>query len=523
MDHGVRDGRRHPHGQIRIPNPCRRTRQQRPKLVKQWCVGRRDVGITKLWQFLAEDALQFRIHGVCRHTHRYQRSQRRLEIVAAALDQDLSDRPALLFAVPTPEFRNDGVLARKILIERRDVDAGALGDAVRRQTPGPLAHQNVSCGLQDGLDGLSRTLLLWPLSWRKPQSTWRCSFQHECKLTKISVCLHYKGMADRLLERRVAYAQWAGGPDVLQVAVEPLAHPNVGEVLVRVEAAGLNHVESLVRTGTYSVRIPFPYAAGLEGAGVVVACGPDVDLTPGTRVCWTAVFGSCATFVVAPAAMFARLPDSLTFEDGASLAHAAITAAGLVRHWPLERGSFAVVWGAAGAVGSVLVASLAERGVKVMGIASGARVEAARAAGAALVVDRTSEDVPDAVRVATDGRGASAVFDPIGTATYRTNLKLLAPRGCLINYGQLSGSLPAIDLAELMDAGSVFVTKYGPRAGVVGRSEVGTLVSEALTLASKRRLACRIAARFALDRVVDAYRRLESNPDGKVLVLPHSV
>jgi NADPH2:quinone reductase len=98
----------------------------------------------------------------------------------------------------------------------------------------------------------------------------------------------------------------------------------------------------------------------------------------------------------------------------------------------------------------------------------------------------------------------------------------MAPRGCLINYGQLSGVLPAIELTDLMDAGSAFVTKYGPRAGLVGRDQVGSFVSEALTLASKRPLTSGVAALFTLDRVVDAYTRLGSNPDGKVLILPHS-
>ncbi len=288
------------------------------------------------------------------------------------------------------------------------------------------------------------------------------------------------------------------------------------------EAVGLNHVEGLIRTGTYSIKIPFPHAAGFEGAGVVIEVGPDVNIAAGARVCWTAVFGSCATFVVAPAAMLALLPDNLDFEDGASLAHGGVTAAGLMRHWPLERGSTAVVWGASGSVGRLLVASLAERGVRVIGIASGARVERARAAGAEFVIDRSNEDVGQAVRSATDGRGVSAVFDPVGADTYRTNLQLLAPRGCLINYGQLSGALPPIELTDIMDAGSVFVTKYGPRAGLVGRDDVGPFVSEALTLASKRHLTSDVAALFALDRVVDAYSALESNPDGKVLILPHS-
>jgi hypothetical protein len=86
---------------------------------------------------------------VCRHTHRYQRSQRRLETVAAALDQDLSDRRAPLCAMPTPQFRDDGLLARKVLIEGCDVDAGALGDPICRQTTGTLATAHSRIRLAD--------------------------------------------------------------------------------------------------------------------------------------------------------------------------------------------------------------------------------------------------------------------------------------------------------------------------------------------------------------------------------------
>jgi NADPH2:quinone reductase len=189
-------------------------------------------------------------------------------------------------------------------------------------------------------------------------------------------------MANPIIERRVARALRAGGPDVIEVAVENIPPLKADEALVRVEAAGLNHAETLIRSGAYAIRFPFPYALGLEGAGVVVAAGPNTDMTPGTRVCWTAVFGSCATFVVTPVSMLAPLPDTLSFEDGASLAHGGVTAAGLVRHWPLEPGSVAVVWGAAGAVGLLLVAFLAERGVSVIGIASAGRIDAVRAAGA---------------------------------------------------------------------------------------------------------------------------------------------
>src|SRR5215469_16207231 len=262
-------------------------------------------------------------------------------------------------------------------------------------------------------------------------------------------------------ERRVARALRAGGPEVIEVTVEEVPRLGTGEALIRVEAAGLNHAETLIRSGNYTVRLPFPYPLGGEGSGIVIAAGPEAPISVGTRVCWATVLGSCATFVAAPASMLVPIPDGLSFEDAACLAVAGLTAGGLARVWPLK-GKDAVIWGAAGAVGRMLVAILASQQVKVIGIASGKRVDAVRAAGAAYVIDRASEDVREAVHVYTGGRGATAVFDPIGASTCETSLQMLAPRGCLINYGELAGPAPAINLHQLFSR-SLFVTKYNGR------------------------------------------------------------
>jgi NADPH2:quinone reductase len=202
--------------------------------------------------------------------------------------------------------------------------------------------------------------------------------------------------------------------------------------------------------------------------------------------------------------MLLPIPDSLSFEDGACLAVAGLTAGGLSRVWPLK-GCAAVVWGAAGAVGRMLVATLANQGIDVIGIASGKHVDAARAAGANHVIDRTTEDVRDAVRAYTGGCGVAAVFDPIGAPTYETSLQLLAPRGCLINYGELSGAVPSINLHQLFPG------------------SVAGLISDALALAAQRpAVISDIAGHFPLDHVADAYRVLESGSHGRVLVLPNA-
>ncbi|MGH9520649.1 MAG: zinc-binding dehydrogenase [Terriglobales bacterium] len=316
----------------------------------------------------------------------------------------------------------------------------------------------------------------------------------------------------------MARALRAGGPEVIEVGVEDLPRLKTGEVLVQVEAAGLNHVESLIRSDKYTVRLPFPYALGGEGSGVVVATAPGAAISVGTRVCWATVAGSCATFVTAPASMVVPIPEALSFEDGACLPVAGLTAGGLARVWPLA-GRQAVVWGAAGAVGRMLVAVLADQQVDVIGIATGKRVDAVRAAGATHVIDRAVEDVREAVREYSAGRGVAAVFDPIGASTYETSLQMLAPRGCLINYGELSGPPPAMSLHQLFSR-SLFVTKYNWMHWA-DFHEFPALISAGLALATRRRaLISDIAGRFALGQVIDAYRTLEAGSHGKVLVLP---
>jgi NADPH:quinone reductase len=328
-------------------------------------------------------------------------------------------------------------------------------------------------------------------------------------------------MMSLIAQRRVARALRAGGPEVIEVAVEELSPLKSGEVLVRVEAAGLNHAETLIRSGNYTVRLPFPHAVGGEGSGTVVATGSGVTMSVGTRVCWGAVLGSCATFVTAPASMLVPIPDGLSFEDGACLAVAGLTAGGLARVWPLK-GRRAVVWGAAGAVGRMLVATLADQGIDIIGIASGKRVDAVRAAGANHVIDRTTEDVRDAVRAYTGGCVVAAVFDPIGALTYETSLQLLAPRGCLISYGELSGPRarhqPAPALSGVRLRHQVQRYALGRRIPRVRWSHFGCIGLGRATPRCNQRHRWPVPARH----VADAYRVLESGSHGKVLVLPMS-
>ena len=322
-------------------------------------------------------------------------------------------------------------------------------------------------------------------------------------------------------QRLVARATRPGGPEVIEVRSENIPPLKPDEILVRVEVASLNHGDSLIRSGRYLVRVPFPCGMGLEGAGVVEAAGPDTDLPPGTRVCWAGVPGSCATYAVMRAAVAVPVPDGFSLEEAGRLAHAGVMAGGLSRVWPLN-GSAAMVWGAAGAVGRVLVARLVMMGVAVIGVASGDRTNYARSLGAVLAVDRTADDVANVVLSHPAGASVAAVFDPIGAATFETSLKVLAPRGCLVTYGQLSG--PVVDTAwtdQLFRAGGVFVTKFNGRAYVSGNADMRRLAAEAIDLARRFPLVLSgVAGRYRLRDTGAAYAAFEQRVSGKILVLP---
>jgi NADPH2:quinone reductase len=323
-------------------------------------------------------------------------------------------------------------------------------------------------------------------------------------------------------QRRVARAMRPGDPrEVVEVAVEDVAGLEPGEVLVRVEAAAVNRSEGLaLRGGAYAEGLEFPCPLGYEGAGTVVEAAPGAGVDAGTRVCWVPVVGSCADYVTAPAAMVVPIPDGLATEDGARLPSAGATAQLLTRVWPLQ-GKTAVVWGAAGPVGRMLVALLAEAGTEVIGVASGERVETVEALGATHAIDRTSQDVAEAVLAATGGRGVAAVFDPVGAPTYQASLAMLGRRGCLVNYGELSGELPTVDLMELMEKG-LFVTKFGGGGAYIDAlSDLHGLVTGALALAHRRpEVISEVGGRFPLDQASEAYRALQSSPPGKILVVP---
>ncbi|MEV5687430.1 quinone oxidoreductase [Streptomyces sp. NPDC052164] len=303
----------------------------------------------------------------------------------------------------------------------------------------------------------------------------------------------------------------AGGPEVLELVDLPRPSPRAGEALVRLAAAGVNYVDIYFRSGLYPQELPF--VPGQEGAGTVVEVGPGVrEVAVGDVVAWANLPGSYAEYALLSADRLVPVPDGLAPEMAAATLLQGMTAHYLCHDtYPVQAGDTVVVHAAAGGVGMLLTQLVRLRGGTVIGTAStGAKAEAARAAGAVEVVDYRPGALPAAVRRHTGGRGAAAVFDGIGGPTFDESLAVLRPRGVLAVYGQSGGAVPPFDLQRLNAAGSVYVTRPNLTHHIQDRAELLRRGTAVLQLVRDGRLRVSIGQRFALPAAAAAHAALEA-------------
>lgn len=313
-----------------------------------------------------------------------------------------------------------------------------------------------------------------------------------------------------------------GGPEVMKLEEVPDPTPGPGQALIRLEAAGLNYIDVYFRTGAH--KVPLPFTPGLEGAGTVVAVGPGVtDMAPGDRVAYTGIPGSYAQMNVVPADRLVKLPEGLTFRDGAAAMLQGMTAHYLVSStYPLKRGDVCLVHAAAGGMGLLLCQMAKMRGATVLGTVSTAEKAAlARSAGADHVILYSREDFQAETRRLTGGRGVDVVYDGVGATTFDKGLDCLRPRGMMVLYGQASGSVPPLDLQILNVKGSLFVTRPSLNAHIATREELTRRAGDVLGWIRAGTLKLRVEHAFPLEQAPDAHRALEGRKTtGKVLLIP---
>ncbi|OBA44061.1 NADPH:quinone reductase [Nocardia sp. 852002-20019_SCH5090214] len=312
-----------------------------------------------------------------------------------------------------------------------------------------------------------------------------------------------------------------GGPEVL-VATEvddPVIGPN--QLLVDTEAAGVNFIDTYIRTGTYPQEVP--YIPGSEGTGVVAEVGSEVtEFTVGDRVAWAAAPGSYAEKVAVNAAVAVAVPDGVPPAVAASALLQGITAHYLIESvYTPQPGETILVHAGAGGVGLLLTQLAAARDIRVITtVSTDAKEELSREAGAAHVL-RYGDDLAQRVRDLTDGVGVAAVYDGVGAARFEASLAALRIRGMLALFGAASGQVPPFDLQRLNPAGSLFVTRPTLAHYTRDRAELTWRAGDVLDAVADGTLRVRIGAQYPLAEAAQAHRDLQARKTtGSIVLVP---
>ena len=326
---------------------------------------------------------------------------------------------------------------------------------------------------------------------------------------------------------RAIRAARAGGPEVLELVELPEPSPGPGELVVQVEAAGVNFIDTYRRSGVYPS--PFPHVVGREGAGRVVGTGPGVsEFRAGQAVAWAEAPGSYAERVVVRARDALPVPEGVDLPTAAALPLQGMTAHYLaVSTFPVQPGQDVLVHAAAGGVGLLLTQLVTARGARVIATVSTPQKEQlAREAGAAEVIRYTelpelATDLPAAVRSLTDGLGVHVVFDGVGKDTFDASLAALRRRGTLALFGGASGQVPPFNPQRLSAGGSLFLTRPTLGDYIADREELTWRAGELFEAVAGGQLKVRIGATYPLAEAAAAHAALESRrTTGKVLLVP---
>jgi NADPH2:quinone reductase len=277
-----------------------------------------------------------------------------------------------------------------------------------------------------------------------------------------------------------------GGPEALVYESVEVAAPGPGEVRIRQHAVGLNFIDVYYRTGLYKAP-GLPFIAGNEAAGEVLSVGPGVtNFHPGDRVAYYFNLGGYASERVIPADKLVKLPDHITYEQGAVL----MLKGGI--------GLLACQWAKA-------------LGAHVIGTAgSKAKADLALANGCDHVILYNEEDFVARVKQISRNELCDVVYDGVGKTTFPGSLSCLRPRGLFVSFGNASGPVPPFALAELNNHGSLFATRPKLNDYVSTRKELLEGADTLFAAVINGKLHVPINHAYALKDVAKAHIDLES-------------
>jgi NADPH2:quinone reductase len=313
-----------------------------------------------------------------------------------------------------------------------------------------------------------------------------------------------------------------GGPEVLELAELPIPEPGPGQVLIRVEATGVNFIEIYFRKGMYKSSLPL--VPGTEAAGTVEELGPGVTgFKAGDVVASVGVLGSYAEYALVSAVSLVIVPAGLSMKQAAAAMLQGMTAHYLVYStFPLKAGDTALIHAGAGGVGLLLTQMAVRIGARVIAtVSTEEKAELAKEAGAHDVILYADGEFEAAVKRLTGGKGVDVVYDSVGKTTFEGGLNCLRPRGMMALFGASSGPVPPFDLIQLSGKGSLFVTRPTLWHHIGTRAELEWRAGDVLGWAANGELKLRTEHLYPLVDAAQAQSDLEARrTTGKILLEP---
>ena len=315
-----------------------------------------------------------------------------------------------------------------------------------------------------------------------------------------------------------------GGPDDLELADLPAPEPGGGEVTVAVKAAALNFFDTLIIAGKYQMKPAFPFSPAAEFAGVVDRVGAGVTaFKPGDRVAASMGYGAARECVVIAANRLARVPDNVDFDRAAGLLITyGTTLHALKDRAKLKAGETLAVLGASGGVGLAAVELGKQMGARVIACASSEhKLALARQHGADAVINYAAEDLREALRRATDGKGPDVIYDPVGGPYSEPALRAVGWEGRFLVVGFAAGDIPKLPLNLVLlkncDIRGVFWGAWSEREPEAHRANIAQL----LTWCADGKLAVHIHKIFPLAQTAQALKAIAGRSVmGKVILRP---
>ena len=323
---------------------------------------------------------------------------------------------------------------------------------------------------------------------------------------------------------RAAFIRQTGGVERIEVGELPVPRPGPTDVLVRMQASAVNHVDLFVRSGAYPTHLPFPFVIGRDLVGTVAVVGAGVDrFRHGDRVWCNSLGhhgrqGAFAEYAVVAAERLYPLPDEVDAEQAVAQLHTAATAwIGLVREARLQAGETVLVEGAGGGVGTAITQMASRMGARVIATASKVDEAWVRACGAEHVIDYRDPDRYDRVRTAA-AQGIDVWWDNSGRNDFARCLPLLAQGARTVVMSGLGRAEPTLPV------GLLYTRDASLRGFAISNASVGDLAAAARTinrLLSAGHLRARIGARLGLAGAARAHAALAAGKtSGRIVVLP---